>query len=77
MGSAVDAQGLSKRYRNGVLALDGVDLSIDRGQSFGLIGENGAGKSTFVGLVMGFIYPSSGSIRTGLPSIVIAPESGR
>ncbi len=70
------AEGLTRRYRNGgaeVLALDSVDLSIERGQRLGIVGESGSGKSTLVRLLAGLDRPTAGRIWfegteiTGLP----------
>lgn len=44
------------------VALDNLNLDIPRGQRIGLVGETGAGKSTFLDLLMGFYTPSSGEI---------------
>ncbi|MHC3471674.1 ABC transporter ATP-binding protein [Streptomyces sp. 7R007] len=49
---AVDVRGLRKRYGD-VTAVDGIDLSIARGEVFGLLGPNGAGKSTTVEILQG------------------------
>ncbi|HEY4035569.1 MAG TPA: ABC transporter ATP-binding protein [Ktedonobacteraceae bacterium] len=54
---------LSKSYGRCVMALNDINLSIEAGTSFGLLGENGAGKSTLIRILMGFIHPSSGSVR--------------
>jgi ABC-2 type transport system ATP-binding protein len=54
---------LTKIYETGVKGLDELSLSIERGTSFGLMGENGAGKSTLVRLLMGFILPTSGELK--------------
>ncbi|HEV2579906.1 MAG TPA: ABC transporter ATP-binding protein [Ktedonobacteraceae bacterium] len=54
--------GLTKIYNNGVTALDNLTLAIQRGESFGLMGENGAGKSTLVRLLMGFLFPTRGEL---------------
>src|SRR5690606_26297662 len=43
-------------------ALDGISLSIDRGEIFGVIGESGAGKSTLVQLINGLTLPDAGSV---------------
>ena len=50
------------RHFGGVRAVDGLDLSIEPGQIFGLIGPNGSGKSTTVNLISGLIPLTSGSI---------------
>ena len=61
----IEAIALSKRYQTslGVLhAVDGVDLAISRGESVGLVGESGCGKSTMVRLLARLIDPSGGAI---------------
>jgi len=55
--------GVSKRYGNGVLALDNLTLSLNPGEIVALLGPNGAGKSTAVKLLMGLSSPTSGSVR--------------
>lgn len=53
---------LTKVYEGGTTALKDLTLNIERGMSFGLLGENGAGKSTLVRLIMGFILPTQGEL---------------
>ena len=53
---------VTKRYRNGVLALDSVSLSLRSGEIVALLGPNGAGKSTAVRLLMGLSSPTSGNV---------------
>jgi ABC-2 type transport system ATP-binding protein len=55
-------QNLSKRYEDGKLALDNLNLHIERGSIFVLLGANAAGKSTTINLICGFIPPTSGRI---------------
>ena len=59
----LDIRGLSKTYKGGVHALDGVDLTIERGEIFALLGPNGAGKTTLIGAVCGLIKPTGGTIH--------------
>ena len=54
--------GVTKRYSNGVTALDDLSLSLRRGEIVALLGPNGAGKSTAVKLMMGLSSPTSGSV---------------
>ena len=54
---------VTKRYPNGVTALDGLSLRLGRGEIVALLGPNGAGKSTAVRLLMGLSAPSSGNVR--------------
>jgi len=56
------ARGLTKRYRSGVLAVDAVDLQVNRGEVYGFLGPNGAGKTTTMRMLLGLIRPTSGSI---------------
>lgn len=58
----LSTHGLTRAYGR-ALALDGVDLTVRRGEIYGLIGRNGAGKSTLLRLVSGQSVPTSGSIR--------------
>ncbi len=55
---------LTKRF-GGVLALDGVSLSVAQGETVGLIGPNGAGKTTLFNCVTGVLRPDRGEIRFG------------
>ncbi len=52
---------LSKQY-NGIAVLNIETLEIPQGQSFGLVGNNGAGKTTFFSLLLDLIQPSTGNI---------------
>jgi ABC-2 type transport system ATP-binding protein len=63
---AVHTRGLTKVYkdfwgRDKVRALDDLNLTIERGEVFGLLGPNGSGKSTTIKLLLGLIFPTAGS----------------
>lgn len=61
--SVIETRGLTKRYRGGVLAVDDLDLRVERGQVFGFLGPNGSGKTTTIGMLVGIITPTAGEIR--------------
>jgi ABC-2 type transport system ATP-binding protein len=54
---------VTKRYGNGVVALDKLSLTLHRGEVVALLGPNGAGKSTAVKLLMGLSSPTAGDVR--------------
>ena len=55
------ADDLSKRYEDGVLALDHLNLEVNQGEVYCLLGANGAGKTTTINLFLNFIPPSTGT----------------
>ncbi|HZG05498.1 MAG TPA: ABC transporter ATP-binding protein [Streptomyces sp.] len=61
--AVVETRGLTKRYRGGQLAVDGLDLAVPRGSVFGFLGPNGSGKTTTIRMLLGLIEPSGGSVR--------------
>ncbi len=63
MPPIIDCAAVTKRYANGHLALDAVDLAIDKGEIFALLGPNGAGKTTLIGVVCGTVSMTSGAVR--------------
>ena len=73
--SLLEVRGLVKEYP-GVRALDGVDLTVDRGRVHCLIGQNGAGKSTLIKCVSGLVEPTQGEVRfEGAPLPVGDPNA--
>ncbi|MEV5509816.1 ABC transporter ATP-binding protein [Streptomyces orinoci] len=61
--AVIETAGLTKRYRGGQLAVDGLDLVVPRGSVFGFLGPNGSGKTTTIRMLMGLIEPTSGVAR--------------
>ena len=55
----LETRNLTKKYKN-LCALDNVSISLKKNHIYGFIGENGAGKSTFMKIVSGLIFPTSG-----------------
>ncbi len=76
MSAILSVRGLEKTFGS-VVAAHNISLDVPRQQSVGIIGANGAGKTTFVNMITGYIQPSRGSIHfedrdiTGLPSRTI------
>jgi ABC-2 type transport system ATP-binding protein len=68
MELALDVRGLTKRYGDGTLAIDSLDLSVPAGSFFGLLGPNGAGKTTLISAICNLIRITEGEISVfGLP----------
>jgi energy-coupling factor transport system ATP-binding protein len=59
----IEVEGLTYRYPNGVLALEGVDLTVRRGEFLAVLGQNGSGKTTLVKHFNGLLKPTEGSVR--------------
>ncbi|MEO7299953.1 MAG: ABC transporter ATP-binding protein [Verrucomicrobiota bacterium] len=52
-----------KKVFSGRMAVESLDLAVPRGEIFGLLGHNGAGKSTAIGMMLGQVWPTSGEIK--------------
>lgn len=62
MSALLSCHGLERRF-GGVVALDALDLHVERGEILGLIGPNGSGKTTFFNVLTGIYAPSSGKLE--------------
>jgi NitT/TauT family transport system ATP-binding protein len=62
MPPLVSLEGVRKVFRNGTLALDGVDLAIAKGEFVSLLGPSGCGKSTLLRIIAGLVEPTAGTI---------------
>ena len=60
--TAIELSGIQKQFGS-VVALDGVDLTVEEGEIYGFLGPNGAGKSTAINLLLDFIRPTAGTAR--------------
>ena len=59
---ALAINNLCKTYKNGVVALKGVNLEVEQGDFFGLIGANGAGKTTIIGIITDLVRKNMGEV---------------
>jgi ABC-2 type transport system ATP-binding protein len=75
-GARVEADALTRRFGETV-ALDGVSLAIAPGEAFGLLGANGAGKTTFIRCLTGVLLPSGGDVRVDGFSALTSPAAVR
>src|SRR5690242_8158409 len=58
-GVAVRVEGLTKRFGD-LVAVDSLDLEVQRGEAYGFLGPNGAGKTTTIRMLLGALAPSDG-----------------
>ncbi|MDE1905837.1 MAG: ABC transporter ATP-binding protein, partial [Rhodospirillales bacterium] len=65
MSSMISVSALRKTYKSGLVALDGIDLEIEKQEIFALLGPNGAGKTTLISIICGTVGMESGSVRVG------------
>src|SRR3979411_2640847 len=61
----VEARGLVKEYAAGRRVVDDVSFSIRRGETLGLVGESGCGKSTVARMLLRLVEPTAGAVRYG------------
>jgi branched-chain amino acid transport system permease protein len=71
-GPVIECFEVTKQF-GGVLALQGVSFEVLPGEIVGLVGPNGSGKTTLVGVLSGFLRPTSGDVRVGDVSVVGLP----
>ena len=69
----IEVAGLVKRF-GAFTAVDGVSFTVGRGEVFGLLGSNGAGKSTTIRMLCGLMHPTAGAIRVAGIDVAAEPE---
>jgi ABC-2 type transport system ATP-binding protein len=72
--SAIEVAGLTKSFGS-VTAVDHLSFSVDRGEIFGLVGPDGAGKTTTVRMIAGVMRPDAGTIMVDGVDVVTDPEA--
>ncbi|MBT3344702.1 MAG: ABC transporter ATP-binding protein [Gemmatimonadetes bacterium] len=58
----IQTRGLTRRFGD-LVAVDGLDLTVERGQIFGFLGRNGAGKTSTIKMLLGLLHPSAGQMH--------------
>lgn len=69
----IEVKNITKRYKS-IEVLSIPELRIEKGESFGLVGNNGAGKTTFFSLLLDLIQPSSGTITSGGVNVSVSED---
>lgn len=73
----LDIENVTKIYKGGIRANDGVSLRVQAGEVFGLLGHNGAGKTTLLNQIIGLARPTHGNIHVSGVDAVSRPDSAR
>ena len=76
MTTMVAVEGLSRRFGH-LLAVDGISLTVDRGEVLGILGPNGSGKSTTMKMVTGFLAPSAGRVEVCGIDVAVDPVAAQ
>jgi ABC-2 type transport system ATP-binding protein len=79
--AAVSTHGLTKRFRGGQLAVDGLDMLVPHACVYGFLGPNGSGKTTTIRMLLGLVYPTRGThelLGTAMPAgaVAVLPRVG-
>ena len=74
---AIVAEGLGKRYPNGIEAVRGISLRVGTGEIYGVLGPNGAGKSTTIGILGTIVRPTAGRATVAGFDVVAAAKDVR
>jgi ABC-2 type transport system ATP-binding protein len=70
MENNIEVEGLERKFKNGPLAVAGIDLRVDPGEIYGFLGPNGAGKSTTVHMLTTLLPPTGGGARVAGHDVV-------
>ncbi len=73
----IEIKNLTKVYSGSVKAVDGLSLSVRKGEIFGFLGPNGAGKTTTIKMIVGLLKPTEGTINVENVDIVSSPVKAK
>ena len=74
--AAIETQGLVREFKKGPRAVDGIDLSVDAGETVGVVGPSGSGKSTMMMIIGGLERPTSGRVAVAGTDFSTLDEDG-
>jgi len=77
MQSVISIRNLSKTYTSGLHALKNINLDIQRGEVFALLGPNGSGKTTLISIICGLVNPSLGNVLVDDHDIILNFRAAR
>ena len=77
MPPVISVSAVAKIYKSGLIALEAVDLTIEKGEIFALLGPNGAGKTTLISIICGTVTMTSGQVLVGGHDIVQGYRAAR
>lgn len=77
MSEILKVEGLTKSYKKGAVAVDGISFSVGEGEIFALIGPNGAGKTSTIRMISTLIKPTAGDAFVDGHSIISEPDKVR
>ena len=75
--AAVELSGVTKRFADDMVAVDGLNLSVNDGEFFSLLGPSGCGKTTTLRMIAGFEFPTEGSVRVHGKEMALKPANER
>jgi ABC-2 type transport system ATP-binding protein len=75
--AAIQTERLSRRFKGGLTAVEGIDLAVEEGEVYGFLGPNGAGKTTTVRMLVTLLHPSGGCATVAGHDVAKDPDAVR